>query len=33
VAALPGRYVLRAVAAATAQNAGGTSASVTVRVR
>jgi hypothetical protein len=33
VAALPGRYVLRAVAAATASNAGGTSASVTVRVR
>jgi hypothetical protein len=33
VAALPGRYVLRAVAAATARNDGGTSASVTVRVR
>jgi Bacterial Ig-like domain len=33
VAALPGRYILRAVAAATARNAGGTSASVTVRVR
>ena len=33
IAALPGRYVLRAVAAATAANAGGTSPSVTVRVR
>jgi hypothetical protein len=33
VAAVPGRYVLRAVAAATARNAGGTSASVSVRVR
>ena len=33
IAALPGRYVLRAVAAATAPNAGGTSATVTVRVR
>jgi hypothetical protein len=33
IAALPGRYVLRAVAAATAVDAGGTSPSVTVRVR
>ena len=33
IAALPGRYVLRAVAAATAANAGGTSPTVTVRVR
>jgi hypothetical protein len=33
VAAVPGRYVIRAVAAATARNDGGTSASVTVRVR
>ncbi len=33
VAAVPGRYIFRAVAAATARNAGGTSASVTVRVR
>ena len=33
IAALPGRYVLRAVAAATARDAGGTSATVSVRVR
>jgi hypothetical protein len=33
VAAIPGRYVLRAVAAATARNAGGTSPTVSVRVR
>jgi hypothetical protein len=33
IAALPGRYILRAVATATARNAGGTSASVSVRVR
>ena len=33
IAALPGRYVLRAVARATAVNAGGTSPSATVRVR
>jgi hypothetical protein len=33
IAALPGRYVLRAVVAANQANAGGTSASVSVRVR
>jgi hypothetical protein len=33
IAALPGRYILRAVAAATSGNAGGTSATVSVRVR
>ncbi len=33
IAALPGRYVLRAVAAANRLNAGGTSTSVSVRVR
>jgi hypothetical protein len=33
VAAFPGRYVLRAVAAATARNAGGASPTVSVRVR
>jgi Big-like domain-containing protein len=33
IASLPGRYVLRAVVAATARDAGGTSATVAVRVR
>jgi len=33
VAAVPGRYVLRAAAAGTARNAGGTSASISVQVR
>jgi hypothetical protein len=33
VAAVRGRYILRAIAAGTARNAGGTSASVSVQVR